>query len=176
DRPLLGVLTDPARSPGERARRVRDLLTGPAARSVDTRSPSTGAGHDGHTALLVAARDGNADAVAALLAAGADQTLTDGYMDAVAAHKAAYGGHADVLRLLVAAPGFAAVRDARGPYNGYTPLHDAAWHGHAEAAEVLLAAGARTDLTGLDGRTPSALARDNGHGALADLLRPDLTR
>lgn len=169
--PLLGVLTDPELAPDERAQGVRDLLAGPVVCAIDDRSPATGSGTDGHTALLVAARDGNIGAVAALLAAGADQTVTDGYMGAVPAHKAAYGGHTEVLRLLAAAPRFAAVRDAQGPYNGYTPLHDAAWHGHRGAAEVLLAEGARTDLTGLDGRTAAELADDNGYCGLACRLR-----
>ncbi|HZD14518.1 MAG TPA: ankyrin repeat domain-containing protein, partial [Pseudonocardiaceae bacterium] len=167
--PLFRALTGPLPD-HERAGTVETMLA--AGARPDTVSPVMSSGSDGHTPLLVAARDGAVRAVAALLAAGADQTRTDHYMAAVAAHKAAYGGHAGVLRLLAAAPGFERVRDARGPFNGYTPLHDAAWHGHSEAALVLLGAGARTDVTGLDGRTPAELARDNGYPDLADLLDP----
>lgn len=165
--PLFTALTGPG-TDRDRAERVERLLA--AGARPETVSPVMSSGSDGHTPLLVAARDGSVRAVAALLAAGADQTRTDHYMAAVAAHKAAYGGHADVLRLLVAAPGFDRVRDARGPVNGYTPLHDAVWHGHRDAAVVLRDAGARTDVTGHDGRTPVELARANGYDELAELL------
>lgn len=164
---LFGLLTETAR-PASDPDRVRRSIEGGA--SVDTVSPVTSSGSDGHTPLLVAARDGDVRAVAALLAAGADQTLVDHYMAAVPAHKAAYNGHAAVLRLLADAPGFDAVKDAQGPFNGYTPLHDAAWHGHLAAAEVLVAAGARTDLRGFDGRTPLDLARLHRYPELVDLL------
>lgn len=171
--PLFVALTDPAADEHDRADRVRRLLDGAAdGAATDTVSPVTSSGSDGHTPLLVAARDGNVDAVAALLAAGADQTVVDHYMAAVPAHKAAYGGHADVVRLLVDAPGFEQVKNVQGPYNGYTPLHDAVWHGHRGAAEVLLGAGVRTDLAGFDGRTPIDLAREYGYHDLVELLAP----
>ena len=59
-----------------KAARVRVLLDAADQHEVDAVSPMLSSGSDGHTPLLVAARDGNADAVAALLAAGADQTWT----------------------------------------------------------------------------------------------------
>jgi len=137
---------------------------------VNSISPVWSSGSDGHTPLLVAARDGNTEAVAALLASGADQTLSDEYMHAVPAHKAAYNGHTDVLKLLAAAPGFEEVLNLQGPVNGYSPLHDAVWHGHVGCVQILVAAGARTDLVGHDGKTPSDLAIDYGYPDCLALL------
>lgn len=166
--PVFTTLVDGDLSAEDKLARVRALLAEGA--EVDTVSPVMGSGRDGHTPLHVAALDGHAEIARLLLEAGADQTIEDHYMRAVAAHKAASFGHADVLRALTAHPSFAAVADAQGPFNGYTPLHDAVWHGHTEAARVLLAAGVRTDLAGHDGRTPLDLARDSGYDAIVALL------
>jgi uncharacterized protein len=168
DQPLFTTLVDGSLGPEEKLARVQALLA--AGAEVDTVSPVMGSGRDGHTPLHVAALDGHAEVARLLLEAGADQTIEDHYMRAVAAHKAASFGHADVLRVLTAHPSFAAVANAQGPFNGYTPLHDAVWHGHTEAARVLVAAGVRTDLDGHDGRTPLALARDSGYDDIVALL------
>ncbi len=89
-------------------------------------------------------------------------------MKATPAHKAAYMGHADVTRLLVAHSRLDL--DGQGPYNGYTALHDAAWHGHLEAARALVEAGARTDVRGHASRTAHDMAREYGHTAIVGLL------
>jgi uncharacterized protein len=174
--PLFTALTDTSLNDAERADAVRALLdeTDPKL-PVDTISPVFSSGDDGRTPLLVAARDGNVSAVAALLAAGADQTLTDMYMHAVPAHKAAYSGHAEVLQLLANAPRFDLVINDQGPFNGYTPLHDAVWHGHTDCVRVLLDAGARLDLRGHDNKTPADLAREYGYDEILDLLQKALT-
>lgn len=124
----------------------------------------------GHTPLLVAAREGWQEIVQALLEAGADMTLVDGFMLAHPAHKAAYNGHADVMRVLVAHPDFAKIAEAQGPFNGYTALHDASWHGHADTAQVLREAGVDLTKRGYDGRTPAELATHSAHDDLADAL------
>ncbi len=135
------------------------------ARGVQVDSRSV----DGHTALLNAAREGHAAVVALLLEAGADPRIVDhATMKATPAHKAAYMGHTEVVRLLVADPRLEL--NAQGPYNGYTPLHDAVWHGHTETARVFVEAGARLDLRGHDGRTPLDLAREYGYPDLVELL------
>lgn len=123
---------------------------------------------DGHTPLLDAAREGHVEAATELLSAGADPRIVDHLMKATPAHKAAYMGHAGILRLLAgqADPQL----DVQDPYNGDTALHDATWHGHLEAAEALLAAGARTDIRGSDGRTALDLAREYGYEQLVALL------
>ena len=130
-------------------------------------------GNDAHTALLIAARDGLIKSLQVLLELGADQSIPDHYMKAVALHKAAYNGHADVIEILSHYPGFKECLNAQGPNNGYTPLHDAIWHGHFEAAQVLLAKGAKTDLTGFDGRTPLDLAIEYDYSELVALLESD---
>jgi ankyrin repeat protein len=173
--PLFTALTDMALNDADRAAAVRALLDESEAKlPVDTVSPVFSSGKNGLTPLLVAARDGNVGAVAALLAAGADQTLTDEYMHAVPAHKAAYSGHAEVLQLLANAPGFDVVINAQGPFNGYTPLHDAVWHGHTACVRVLVDAGARLDLKGHDSKTPADLAQEYGYDDCLALLQEAL--
>ncbi len=148
---------------GDLATAERLLAEGAAA---DWRSPASGSFEDGHTPLLVAARDGHEALVDRLLAAGADLAATDTLMQATAVHKAAYNGHAGVLERLAAHRDFARVRDQQGPFNGYTALHDAVWQNHREAARVLLAHGARPTLRGYDGLTPADLAAWHGWDGL----------
>ena len=129
---------------------------------------------DGNTPLLDAARAGHAEVVEVLLAAGADPRVVDhGNMKATPAHKAAYMGHAEVMRVLVDDERLEL--DARGPFNGYTALHDAIWHGHIETARVLVDAGARLDLTALDGRTPLQMARALGYSEIVAILEQAVT-
>jgi ankyrin repeat protein len=75
------------------------------------------------------------------------------------------------MRALAAHASFSRIRDAQGPYNGYTPLMDAVWHGHFDAARVLVETGADLSLRGHDGRTALDLAREFGYGRLEELLR-----
>lgn len=147
------------------------LAMSPDASQINARWPVDASGNDGHTPLLIAARDGLAETTATLLQLGADQTLGDHYMQAVPLHKAAYQGHAEILRLLAAAPGFDAIKDLQGPNNGYTPLHDAVWHGHRDAAAVLLAAKVNTNIRGYDGRTALDMARTWHYDDIATLIQ-----
>ncbi len=144
---------------------VRKLIEEGA--NVNEKFPVVGDGRDGHTPLLVAARNGNADIARELLAAGANPRIVDWLMKATPGHKAGYRGHPEVSRVLV--EGGIEV-DAQGPYNGYTALHDAVWHGHVETAWVFLEAGARMELKGLDGRTPLEMARDYGYEDIVAML------
>ncbi len=130
-------------------------------------------GNPGHTALLIASRDGYAAIVDLLLQAGADMTRVDGFMLAHPAHKAGYMGQADVMRILTAHPDFPKIADIQGPFNGYTALHDAIWHGHLETTKILLDAGVRTDLKGYDGLTPADLAAHCGYSELVALLQQE---
>ena len=93
---------------------------------------------NGETALMIAARSGNAEAVKALLAHGAK-------VDAVESHKgqnalmwAAAEGHADVVDVLIQAG--ADVKAASKA--GFTPLVFAAQKGDAKSVASLLQAGA----------------------------------
>lgn len=133
-------------------------------------SAITSSGNDEHTAVMVAARDGDIEALKVLMEQGGDQTIPDHYMKAIPLHKAAYNGRPDVIRLLAHYSGFQETLNAQGPNNGYTPLHDAIWHGHVEAAKVLIDAGARTDLIGYDGKTPLMLAKEYRYQNIVDLL------
>ncbi|WP_394242160.1 ankyrin repeat domain-containing protein [Vibrio astriarenae] len=138
--------------------------------TLNQTAPVNCSGNDEHTAVMVAARDGNVQALKVLMDKGADQTIPDHYMKAIPLHKAAYNGHPEVIRLLANYPGFKETLDAQGPNNGYTPLHDAIWHGHTLAAQALIERGARTDLKGYDGKTPLDLAREYQYSAIADML------
>jgi uncharacterized protein len=142
-----------------------------AGARVDERHPHLNGFNDGHTPLLVAARDGHTQIVRALLEAGADVNAVEPCFGAVPLHKAVYNGHADITAVLVAWPGVDL--DFQGATNGYTPLHDAIWHGYEDCVRVLLQAGARTDLTGHDGRLPADVAADEfgEHHPLTAALR-----
>lgn len=167
--PLLAVLDDETLSGAEKETRIVVLLAEGADPNVV--APVHSARNPGHTPLLIAARDGLAGAVQALLDAGADPTLVDHFMLAHPAHKAAYMGHDAVVAALIRHERFAEIADAQGPFNGYTALHDAVWHGHLEAARLLLKAGVRSDLRGHDGRSAADLARDHGYGEILELLK-----
>lgn len=141
-------------------------------RELDARTPRAGWPDEDCTALGLAAREGRAAIVAALLEAGADARTVNGPMGATALHEAAYFGHADVVRALVAASsdGRAPGIDVQGAYNGMTALHDAVWHGHLEAARALVDAGAPLHATSHAGLTPRALARRYGYDEIAGML------
>lgn len=174
--PLLSVVhhRDQSISEEEQLQQLDECLE--HHREINAVFPVFSSGVDGHTALMVAARDGLAGAAERLLRAGADMRIVDEYMHATPAHKAAYMGHADVLRVLAKHPDFVEIIDCQGPFNGYTALHDAAWHGHFEAAEVLLRAGANPLLKGHDGCTAYDLAVKNGSIRLAERLRLAMER
>ncbi len=127
-------------------------------------------GNDGHTALLIAGRQGYTDIVKQLRAAGASATIVDGLMRATVGHKASYMGHDDVLAVLTA-PGTALELDAQGPQNGYSLLHDCTWHGHYKAVEVMLKAGANPHVVNHSGETPMGLAQLFGYDDIVALYK-----
>jgi ankyrin repeat protein/ketosteroid isomerase-like protein len=124
--------------------------------STEERYPIIGSFDDGHTPLLIAARNGETEMVRALLQAGADVNAVEPVFGAVPLHKATYNGHVEITRLLAGAP--RVNLNYQGPSNGYTPLADALWHGFAECASVLIDAGARTDIVAYDGKRALDLA------------------
>ncbi len=143
----------------------------------EERWPMFGSFQDGHTPLLIAARDAHqneplyAAIVQALLAAGADVNAVEPVFGAVPLHKATYHGCATITRLLATAPDVNL--NYQGPANGYTPLHDALWHGYPACAEVLLDAGARVDLISYDGKlaVDIAVAELGADSPIVALLR-----
>jgi uncharacterized protein len=126
--------------------------------ALESRFPIVGSFSDGHTALLIAARDGHTEIVRELIQAGADVNAIEPIFGAVPLHKATYHGYLEITQLLANAPNVDL--NYQGPSNGYTPLHDALWHAFPECAEVLLDAGARTDLVAYDGKLPADIARE----------------
>jgi len=124
---------------------------------VNALSPLTNTFQDGHTPLLVAARDGSTEIVRELLAAGANVRVEDYTFHGSPVHKATYNGNLAILRMLVD------VADVdinfAGPLNGYTALHDAIWHGWTDCVNLLLdTKGVRLDIRGHDGKRPVDLA------------------
>jgi ankyrin repeat protein len=137
---------------------------------VDARLPMTGSPDDDYTPLAIAAREGHANIVRALLAAGANPRRVIGLFRGTALHEASYFGHAEVIAVLLAGHERFGARqselEAQGAYNGMSPLHDAVWHGHEEAAEALIDAGHRLDLRTHAGLTARELADLYGYPAL----------
>ncbi len=107
------------------------------------------------SAIIEAARRGDAEAVRSLLDGGADVNTAQG--DGMTAlHWAAERGHAEVADLLLSA---AADVEAKTRIGSYTPLHVASRGGHAPIVVRLLEAGADPDaVTTSSGVTPLHLA------------------
>jgi len=126
---------------------------------------------DGHSPLLVAARDGHTEIVGELLQAGARVRVMDWVFKGAPIHKATYNGNAPILKMLVEHPDIDL--DIQGPINGYTPLHDALWHGFVECAEILVNAGASLMLRGHDGKLPLDIAVEvcGPDSSIAGLIR-----
>lgn len=152
--------------------KVRRLIA--AGADINARLPMVGSADDDYTPLAVAAREGHADIVRALLEAGAEPRRVIGLFLGTALHEACYFGHADVARAMTSDRAQAKTRvselDAQGAYNGMSPLHDAVWHGHLEAARVLVEAGHPLDLRTHAGLTPRELAAHYGYDDLAGFL------
>ncbi len=125
---------------------------------VNTVYPHVNSFLDGHTPLIVAARDNHTEIVSELLKAGAKVRVEDWVFKGAPIHKATYNGNPEILKILIEHPDIDI--DIQGAINGYTPLHDALWHGYAECAEILVNAGARLDLKGHDGKTPLDIATE----------------
>ena len=117
-------------------------------------------------AAHAAAKAGRASALRAALAAGSKAEWRDEANACAPLHWAAYGGHVDCVRLLLAhgAEVEAAARD------GCTPLHSAAAQGHAACCRLLLDGGSTVDAKDLAGRTPLWLAAERGYADCCALL------
>jgi ankyrin repeat protein len=156
---------------GDRAE-VERLIS--AGVDIEERAPIVGSLDDDYTPLAIACREGSADIVRLLLAAGADPGSPIGLMRGTSLHEASYFGHAHIVRTLTSETGIARAPkpdlSAQGPYNGLTALHDAVWHGHVEAARALIESGAPLDVKTHAGQTPRELAILHGYDQLAQIL------
>lgn len=143
-----------------------------AEADVDVRLPMVGSPDDDYTPLAIAAREGYADIVRALLGAGANPRRTIGLFGGTALHEACYFGHVEVVGTMTEQRRGAQASefDAQGALNGMTPLHDAIWHGHLEAARALVDAGHPLHLRTHAGLTPGELAVHYGYDDLARVL------
>jgi ankyrin repeat protein len=161
----LTILLEAAES-GADAATVSSLCARLGAASVDARGP------DGDTALHLAALYGHADAVRALLAAGASPRSLDGD-GGTPLHDAAAGGFEEVCAALLdasaasessasspdAARARALAANARDG-DGETPLHTAARGGHAGVVAMLLGAGAVASAKSDAGLLPAHFAEE----------------
>ena len=117
------------------------------------------------TALMHAARGGQADAAALLIEAGATVVAKDkGGLTPL--HYAAKHGHAEVVRLLVKSGAKVEAAD-RG---GSTPLMEAAGEGHLEATRALLELKADLNAKTKDGFTALFGTASDGHKQVVQLL------
>ena len=140
---------------------VRSMLTDDLA-SVDDRGP------DGYTALHLAAAFGQLEVSRLLLGRGADPnavTLNDARVTPL--HSAVNAKHRDTASLLLAL-GASPNAVQRG---GYTALHLAARDGDEAIVDMLLIRRADASRAADDGKTSIDLALENGHAALAGLMK-----
>ena len=114
--------------------------------------------------LAMASATGDLAAVRKCLSEGAPEQASRGSMPV---HKAAAGGHADVVTALVQA---GHNKDAKDTKNSYTALHVASQGGHEEVVRVLVQAGADTEAKDKSGLTSLYLAVHHGHAQPASVL------
>jgi ankyrin repeat protein len=123
---------------------------------------------DGFTPLHFAAFFGQADAVAVLLARGAEvDARGTGWMVGTPLHSAVSGGHLDAARRLLEGGADPNERQAQG----YTSLHAAAEHGDPALTRLLLGHGADPGATTDDGADPLSFAEASGDAQTIDAIR-----
>jgi hypothetical protein len=120
----------------------------------------------GMTALMLAARSGAAEALQALLDAGANPNLRNS-ADETALLMAIHSAHPTLVSRLLQSAADVNVSDS----NGRTALHAAAEHGDVPTMRLILKAGADVNQADNQGWTPLFFAAGSGHAdALQALL------
>lgn len=124
-------------------------------------------GDDGRSALALANASGSADAIAALLDAGA---RVDPASPDLPFHAAAASGRADLISLLAGSCPDPAWAGAAAP-NGRTPVHAAAAAGNLDAVRLCVASGGGdSDRADSRGWTPLHCAAAGGYLDVAEFL------
>ncbi len=116
--------------------------------------------------LNVASREGDAQRVSKLIAAGEDIDASDSIYGLTPLHEAASSGSVESVRILLDA---GATVDSL-TNRGQTPLHAAAFHGHLDIVEELIDAGADADKVDHNRDTPLFKAADSGNADLVKFL------
>lgn len=123
---------------------------------------------DGFTALHFAAYFGSVNAIAALLAGGANiEAVTHNFLQNMPLHAAAAGGRIEAARALLQA---GADPNAR-QHGAHTALMTAAFQNSRELAELLIAFNTNVELRNDDGKTAAEVAAGLGNMELAARLR-----
>lgn len=127
---------------------------------------------DRYDAVTIAAVADDRETLALLLASGASAKLVTSRYDGTALIAAAHLGHAEVVQQLVAA---GAPPDHVNNLH-WTALIEAIVLGdggaqHQRTLQVLLAAGANTQITDREGRTPLQIAQQRGYASMVTALK-----
>eukprot|EP01105_Mastigella_eilhardi_P004655 TRINITY_DN1621_c0_g1_i1.p1 TRINITY_DN1621_c0_g1~~TRINITY_DN1621_c0_g1_i1.p1 ORF type:complete len:855 (+),score=180.12 TRINITY_DN1621_c0_g1_i1:37-2601(+) len=120
--------------------------------------------------LFDAARRGDSALVQILLARGADAAQVRVGSGDAALHAACAAGRAEVVHLLLRAPGGNATASFTRTADCATPLMLAALEGHTEVVRAVAAAGVAVCMARTDGTTALHLAAAHGRAAAAEAL------
>src|SRR6266566_8140142 len=165
-RPNLNVFE--AAAAGDVAR-VRELVGGDPARA-------NGVAPDGYSALGLAAFFKRRDVVRYLLESGADPrpASRNGGFTPLHSAVATDAGAVDIeiVRMLLAA---GADPNAKSQ-SGSTPLHTVGFTGDREGLDLLMRHGADLAIKNNDGKTAAEIARERGHGEIAERLTSRVAR
>jgi ankyrin repeat protein len=140
--------------------RINEILKGSPARASEY-AP------DGFTPVALAAFFGQAAAVKALIAAGADvNAAARNGLKVAALHAAVAGGKLDIVKAVLEAGADPNAQQQAG----FRPIHEAGTKANRALAELLLKHGADPTLASDDGKNAIDLAREKGHADFADWL------